>query len=173
MEYGITIPFQNYLSLKKPAYGEEKDLFFCWEVHVITLQGVKTLIAVNACNCYTVAAAGIKKNDWENFTGLLDRLIRKAFLKEGLKEKQIDSYFRLAGETSVTKTHGRRPVAGLNRMTEFFVFAPAEVKKGQVYQEFHCRFANAMTCRAAGFPEAGIPLEFLKQDLERIGITLS
>ena len=60
MEFGITIPLQNYLHARKPPYGNMTDPLFCWEVHRFTFAGKDALIAANASNlrsgCRVVAA---------------------------------------------------------------------------------------------------------------------
>lgn len=39
MQLGITIPLQKHLKIKTLPYGEQSDLFYCWELHIIRLQG--------------------------------------------------------------------------------------------------------------------------------------
>lgn len=46
MQLGITIPLQKHLKIKTLPYGEQSDLFYCWELHIIRLQGKNTLAAV-------------------------------------------------------------------------------------------------------------------------------
>lgn len=46
MQFGITIPLQKHLKIKTLPYGEQADLFYCWELHTIRLQGKNMLAAV-------------------------------------------------------------------------------------------------------------------------------
>lgn len=60
MQLGITIPLQKHLKIKTLPYGEGADLFYCWELHMIRLQGKNTLAAVNASNRFAIVLWGMK-----------------------------------------------------------------------------------------------------------------
>lgn len=166
----MTIPLQKFLKQPKPPYGEPEDLFYCWEAHVILFQGRETLIAVNASNRFAVILWGMTPADWEDFPERLKEGIAAGFGSEGYTDEQIQAYFKKAGEIQVTKTHGRRPVAGLNRAVERLFDLTAAADKRRKDQPLHSRFANEELCSAAGFAEKGYPLTFLAADMERVGI---
>lgn len=170
MELGITIPLQRQLGLSAPSYGTEAEMFYCWELHGILLQGCKTLAAVNASNCFTVAVCHLQGSDWKRYPEMAVTGIREALAAEGYTEEEIGLYFQQAGAPLVTKTHGRRPVAGLNRMMNFLWAAPMEIDDDRNYQRSHCHFANSSVCRAAGFDDRATPSEFLECDMKRCGI---
>lgn len=170
MELGITIPLQKQLKLPAPSYGTENELFYCWELHAISLQGFQTLTAVNASNCFTVALCYLGADDWRHFPEIIRSGIGEALLAEGYAKEEIDLYFQKAGTSIVTKTHGRRPVAGLNRMMDFLWAAPVELDQNRSVQRALCRFANTNLCRAAGFEERDCPAAFLERDMRRCGI---
>lgn len=181
MEFGITIPLQRQLKIPAPFYGSERELCYCWELHGIVLQGGRALTAVNASNCYTVVLCNLSAWEWDNYTEAAAQGIRTGFLAEGYTEQETDAYFRKAGAVTVTKTHGRRPVAALNRIMDFLWAAPVETDREAQYQKAHCRFANSNVLRAAGFGNGGglsaagvrerlTPLEYLELDMRRLGI---
>ncbi len=117
MEFGITIPLQKFLKLKAPEYGDTPDLFFCWEVHRAEIQGLKLLVAVNSSNhfCAMSRMTGAKWKHWEDQTA---QAIRVAMECSKFTSEQIEDYFAAAGPIVVTKTHGRKPVASMNRAIE-------------------------------------------------------
>lgn len=88
--------------------------------------------------------------------------IRRGFLSEGYTGKQVDGYFERAGEVGFTKTHGRSPVATLNKMIEYLGFLPMVMNHGALYQLPHCHEVNRDLCHAAGFAGYGLPVEFLE-----------
>lgn len=96
--------------------------------------------------------------------------IRRGFLSEGYTQQQVNAYFKLAGEVSLTKTHGRSPVATLNKMIEYLGFLPMVMNHGELYQVPHCHEINRDLCHAAGFPDYGLPVEFLEADMKRTEI---
>lgn len=191
MQLGITIPMERYLtgikSLPRQALIPERgrvsghtalagggtpgeDLVFCWELHVITWQGRKALIAVNAGNCFTVLLWNMTGLHWRQYPELVQEGIRRGFLEAGYTSEQAAAYFDMAGETVITKTHGRRPVAALNRMVEFLWRIPAQPDAKQLYQPFLSRALNQEVLKAPGFGVYGSPEEFLEADLKKLKI---
>ena len=73
-----------------------------------------------------------------------------------------------AGGIRVTKTHGRRSVAGLNQMDNCLWKIPALVKKGQLFQPVHCHEVNRERCRMAGYEGYQYPVQCFKADMERM-----
>lgn len=171
MQIGITIPLQKQLKMQKPLYGVPEDLFYCWEVHVIRYQGKNTLVAVNANNRFFVMLSGMKNSDWAVMGQRLDEAIEAALAEEGYTKEQIDRYFNLAGEAEITKTHGKKPVAGLNRAIDYLTSIPEEINHEEAFQPFHCNEVNKRDlCSPTGFREYGYASEFFKADMIRNGI---
>ena len=46
----------------------------------------------------------------------ISRVIYGVMQEMGYSEDQIGQYFKMSGDTTVTKTHGRKSVGGINRM---------------------------------------------------------
>lgn len=166
----LRFPFRNSWGVAAPPYGTERELFYCWELHGIIFQGRKVLAAVNASNCYTVVLCGISREMWKKYPENAKEAIREGLLAAGYTVAEVDCYFYMAGDVAITKTHGRRSVAGLNRMMDFLWAAPIKIDENRSWQKAHCHFANTCVCRAAGFEGRGTPLEFLEKDMRRKGI---
>lgn len=96
--------------------------------------------------------------------------IRRGFLSEGYTEQQVNAYFKLACEVSLTKTHGRSTVATLNKMIEYLGFLPMVRNHGELYQVPHCHEINRDLCHTTGFLNYGLPVKFLEADMKRTEI---
>lgn len=112
----------------------------------------------------------MKAPQWKTLEEVLRNGIRQGFLSEGYTQQQVNAYFEQAGEVSLTKTHGRSPVATLNKMIEYLGFLPIVMDSGELYQVSHCHEVNRDLCHAAGFADYGLPVEFLEADMKRTGI---
>ncbi|RDY31670.1 DUF6933 domain-containing protein [Lachnotalea glycerini] len=170
MQLGLTISLQKHLKLKSPSYGKPTDLFFCWELHIIRFQGKNAFAAVNANNRFLVLMVGMKVADWKLLQKRFEEAVTAGFLSEGYTKEQIDAYFSLADEPVFTKTHGRKPVGGMNKAIDYLYYLPEPIDPEHLYQEFHCRFLNRDICSPIGFEDYGYPVEFLEVDMNRIGI---
>lgn len=170
MQLGITIPLQKYLKLKSITYGEPVDLFFCWELHRITYQGKNCLMIVNANNRFSILLYGINAAQWKQLSACVEEGIRRGMEDEGYTKEQIELYFNLAGESTLTKTHGRKPVAGLNRAIDFLLYNFNPCDANDLYQSEHTKDINRDICKPIGFEEYGCPVDFLKEDMRRVGI---
>lgn len=170
MEFGITIPLQKFLKRPQPFYGTQPEMFFCWDLHVTRYYGENTLVVVNASNCFTSVMWNMRGDNWKMLEDCGEEAIRSGLLAAGYTAEHVDRYFRAAGPARITKTHGRKPVAGLNRMVEFLQLAPVVPDPGEMHQALQCRFVNSNTCRAAGFAAPGAPEAFLEADMVRCGI---
>jgi hypothetical protein len=170
MQLGLTIPLQKFLKLKQPPYGELIDPFFCWELHRIKHQGRSTFVAVNANNRFTLIFVGMRAADWKHLDTLVIDGLEQALLVEEYSSLQIVTYLSAAGEPEFTKTHGRKPVAGLNRMVENLWWDDNPVDSGQLFQPQLSRDMNHFLCHASGFEDYGKPWEFFREDMLRLGI---
>ena len=175
MQLGLTIPLQKFLKLPKPPYGEASDLFFCWELHKIPHINRSTFIAVNASNRYALIFAPMQAHDWKRLPQIVAAGIGQSLLMEGYSADQVEAYLSIAGQAHFTKTHGRKPVAGLNRAIEYFYHLDKFLDEGQLFQPAMSAELNADLCNAAGFPGRGYgrPREFLIEDMGRFGIGLN
>lgn len=170
MQFGYTIPLQKHLKIKTLPYGRPVDLCFCWEIHILTIQRHRAVLAANASSRYAVLLYNVKGADWQRLPELVTEGIRIAFSLEGLSEFDIDRYFTLAGPVEITRTHGRKPVSGLNRAVEYLRLVCPPLDMGTQYQPLASRGMNEELCHAAGYTDYGTPREFLWADIERLHI---
>lgn len=170
MQLGLTIPLQRYLKIPSPSYGAVCDFFYCWELHRIILQSKETLVAVNAHNRFAVVLCGMDASAWGSYTDFFDDGLRQAMLSEGYTQQNIEKYQGKAGGIEITKTHGRRPVSGLNRMDNYLWSIPIRINDGGLFQTVHCHEVNRERCRMAGYEGYNMPVECFEQDMKRIGV---
>lgn len=170
MQIGITIPLQKHMHLKSLPYGDPVDLLYCWETHVIDFRGRKTMVSVNANNRYLVMLRGMTMMDWMMLPERLEAAIEASLRGDGYTDEQIDRYFDLAGATELTKTHGRKPVAGLNRAIELLFHCPEPVDDDRMFQKILGACANRDIYRPAGYDRYDQPVKFFYEDMKRVGI---
>lgn len=75
-------------------------------------------------------------------------------MSEGYTKQQIEAYFNLAGEPSLTKTHGRKPVDRMNKAINYLYYLSELIDPEQLYYEFHCKFLNQGICSPIGFEDS-------------------
>ena len=167
MQLGMTIPLQNFIKAPKPPYGDMENLFFCWEVHNITLQGQSNLVVVNANNRFTAVLSPMGQEDWKQLARRVAEAIESGLGSEGYSKEQIDGYFRLAGPAEITKTHGRKPVAGLNQAIDQLFRIPVKLNTRCRFQDFHCKAVNRERYRPAGYEEYGLPVDYMEADMRK------
>jgi len=173
MQLGMTVPLQKFLKLPKPPYGEPIDPFFCWEIHKVPDLNRSTFIAVNASNRFALVFVPMKAASWKHLKEIVPEGIAQAMAYEGYSSLQIATYLAAAGEPEFTKTHGSRPVAGLNRVADFLYWIEKKSIDGrQLFQPLISEEINRELCHVAGYSDEGFgyPREFFKKDMIRLGI---
>lgn len=165
MELGLTFPLQRFLHQKPPPYGSEADRRFCWDLHVIELRGRKCLLAVHCHSRYTFVRFDVPGLLWADlpalfYTGLADSLSAAGFTLE-----QVSAYLKAAGDARLTRTHGRREVAFLNRAWEDVLALDTCLDAASAAQPMLDWAVNARPSRCVGF-------EGLAPAAERIGAAL-
>lgn len=118
MELGLTFPLQRFLKQKPPAYGIEPDRRFCWDLHIIDLRGRHCLLAVHCHSRYTFVRYEVSPFQWTDIPGLFREGLTDSLTAAGFAPDGVQEYLRQAGEVQITRTHGRREVAFLNRAWE-------------------------------------------------------
>lgn len=114
MELGLTIPLQRHLGINTLPYGMESDRRSCWDLHVISLRGRSSLLAVHCHTRYTFVLYGLSHPDWERLPEVFQAGLERSLSTAGFPSKAANL---LCGnhQPLFTKTHGRREVAFLNR----------------------------------------------------------
>ncbi len=135
MQLGITIPLQKHLKIGDLSYGAPLDLFFCWELHTIVFHGKNALVAVNANNRFFLLMTDMKAADWNAISHRFLEALRLGFSSVGYTKDQVDAYLQMAGSPVMTRTHGRKPVAGLNRAINQLMYCFETIDPNQQYQK--------------------------------------
>ena len=170
MEIGATKAVQERLKTTKIDEIKGVSLVFCWDTHLTKIKGRNVLFIVNASNRYTIAMTDIEPRNWNYYTMYIGRVIHGVMQQMGYSESQIDQYFQMSGDMSVTKTHGKKSVGGINRMVTDAQYFDKKLEKGTKYQWELSEYLNRDICQPEGFDAYGYPSELFKLDMERIGI---
>ena len=116
MEIGATKAVQDRLKTTKIEESKGASLVFCWDTHLTKIKGRNVLFIVNASNRYTIAMTDIEPRNLNYYTMYIRSVIHGVMQEMGYSEEQIGQYFKMSGDTTVTKTHGRKSVGGINRI---------------------------------------------------------
>ena len=165
MELGLTFPLQRFLRQKPPAYGSESDRRFCWDLHVIHLRGQRSLLAVHCHSRYTFVRFDVPPLLWADLPGLFWAGLAESLTAAGFSPAQISAYRKAAGPTRLSRTHGRREVAFLNRAWEDVLALDTCLDTASAAQPMLDLAVNTCPSRCVGF-------EGLGAAAERIGASL-
>ena len=150
MELGITIPLQRHLKIGVIPYGVENDHNFCWDLHLITLSGKASLLAVHCSTRYVFTLFDLNGLEWSNLEDVFLTGLQGAFQGIGISERVTADYLRQAGALRLTKTHGRREVAHLNRAWEDVLACDYALDYSGREQPLLDHAVNTKLCRCAG-----------------------
>ena len=149
MQLGLTWPLQRLLKVSVP-YGEPFHRGLCWDAHCITLHGRSSLLLVHCESRYTCVRYDLSPLDWKHLVEIVDEEIRLGLLDAGIPEEQVSAYLKEAGDVQLTRTHGRREVAFLNRAWEDVLSADLLVDQNNYRQPLLNYAVNSRLCRCAG-----------------------
>ena len=170
MEIGVTKVVRERIKTTNISEIDDTPLVFCWDTHLVKIRGRNVLFIVNASNRYTIAMTDIEPRNWKYYTLYISRVIHGVMQQMGYSESQIDQYFQMSGDMSVTKTHGKKSVGGINRMVMDAQYFDKKLEKDTKYQWELSEYLNRDICQPEGFDVYGYPSELFKSDMERIGI---
>ena len=159
MELGLTFPLQRFLKIKPPAYGTEPDRRFCWDLHVIDLRGRRCLLAVHCHSRYVFVRFDVPPFQWADVPGLFREGLLDNLTTAGFSVEQAEEYLEQAGPTQITRTHGRREVAFLNRAWEDVLALDLCLDKDRQAQPLLDHAVNTRPGRCVGFEGLGTGLE--------------
>ena len=158
MELGLTFPLQRFLKVKTPAYGTEPDRRLCWDLHVIDLRGRKCLLAVHCYSRYTFVRYDVPPLQWTDIPGLFREGLVESLIAAGFSQEQVEGYLQQAGPFEITRTHGRREVAFLNRAWEDVLALDLCLDPASQAQPLLDHAVNTRPSRCAGFDGLGTGL---------------
>ena len=159
MELGLTFPLQRFLKIPPPPYGTETDRRLCWDLHCIDLQGRKCLLAVHCHSRYTFVRYDVTPLQWADLPGLFREGLAESLTAAGFAAEQVATYLRQAGEIAITRTHGRREVAFLNRAWEDVLALDLCLDTDCQTQPLLDHAVNTKPSRCVGFEGLGTSLE--------------
>lgn len=170
MEIGVTKTVSERIKTTSVEKIRNASLVFCWDTHLVKAKDRNVLLIVNASNRYTIAMTDIELRNWNYYTLYIEQVICGIMKNMGYSQEQIQQYFKMSGESIVTKTHGRKSVGGINRMVTMMEYYYRKLEKYAKYQEELCEYLNKDICQPEGFDSYGYPYELLHLDMEWIGI---
>ena len=165
MELGLTFPLQRFLRRKPPAYGRSPDRRFCWDLHVIDLRGHRCLLAVHCHSRYTFLRYDVSPLQWADLPGLFQEGLTESLTAAGFPREQVMEYLRQAGALEMTRTHGRREVAFLNRAWEDVLALDLCLDTASQVQPLLDHAVNTRPSRCVGFEGLGTGLERIASSL--------
>ena len=169
MELGLTFPLQRFLKVKTPAYGTEPDRRLCWDLHVIDLRGRKCLLAVHCYSRYTFVRYDVPPLQWTDIPGLFREGLLESLAAAGFSQSLGEGYLRRAGGIELTRTHGRREVAFLNRAWEDVLALDLCLDPASQVQPLLDHAVNTRPSRCVGFEGLGTGLERIQETISGAG----
>ena len=149
MQLGLTWPLQRLLHVSAP-YGAPGDRGSCWDAHCITLHGKSSLLLVHCESRYTCVRFDMTPFDWSHLAEITVEEIHLGLLDAGLPKETVDLYLSEADALQMTRTHGRREVAFLNRAWEDVLSADLLVDPDAQHQPLLNHAVNQHICHCAG-----------------------
>lgn len=149
MQLGLTWPLQRLIKVSVP-YGEPIHRGLCWDAHCITLHGHSSLLLVHCESRYTCVRYDLSPVDWNYLEKNAWEEIRLGLLDAGIAAEEVTAYLKDAGEIHLTRTHGRREVAFLNRVWEDVLSADLLIDQSSCRQPLLNCAVNSRPCRCAG-----------------------
>lgn len=166
MELGLTFPLQRFLKMKTPPYGAETDRRFCWDLHVIYLQGRCCLLAVHCYSRYSFVRCDVSPFQWADLPGLFLGGLTESLSAGGFASNQMEAYLRQAEDIQITRTHGRREVAFLNRAWDDVLALDFCLDTSRQVQPLLDHGVNTHPSRCVGFEGLGTGLERMRELLK-------
>ena len=109
-----------------------------------------SLLLVHCASRYTSVRFDLSPMDWSHLEELVLEEIGQGLLDAGIPVAQVTAYLREVGEVQLTRTHGRREVAFLNRAWEDVLSADLLVDQTSQRQPILNHAVNDRLCRCAG-----------------------
>lgn len=149
IELGLTLPLQRHLGMGALPYGQEPDRRFCWDLHVIALRDRPSLLAVHCFTRYTFVLYDLNRLEWSRLADTFLGGLRRSLSAAGVAEEAAALLPGAEGPI-LTRTHGRREVAFLNRAWEDVLSAELALDEAAQSQPLLDQIVNAKPSRCAG-----------------------
>ncbi len=165
MELGPTFPLQRVLHQKPPPFGRAADRRFCWDPHVIRPRGRNCPLAVHCHSRYAFVRFDMPGLLWADLPELFRAGLTDSLTAAGFGPAQIEAYLQAAGEARLTRTHGRREVAFLNRAWEDVLALDTCLDAAGAVQPMLDWAVNARPSRCVGFVGSAPAAERIRASL--------
>ena len=149
MELGCTIPLMRRERWNGLPAAAQRKLLFCWDVHALPLRGRLALVGTNSATRFAFVRWDWRPGGKDALVETVCRAIDESLAAANVSEAMRKTYRAAAGTPCLSRTHGRRPVAFLNRMVEVLLQNDGLLDLEQQAQPFLEAALNAMPCRAA------------------------
>ena len=169
MELGLTFPLQRFLKHPTPGRGTEPDRRLCWDLHVIDLRGRRSLLAVHCYSRYAFVRFDVPPVQWADLPGLFREGLGDSLAAAGFAPEQAEACLRRTGDPAITRTHGRREVAFLNRAWEDVLALDLCLDTASQAQSLLDHAVNTRPSRCAGADGLGTGLERMARMLREQG----
>ena len=166
MQLGLTWPLQRLLKTAVP-YGDPIGRGMCWDAHCITLHGRSSLLLVHCESRYTCVRFDLSPGDWVRLDEIVLEEICLGLSDAGISREKTDTYMKELGSVQMTRTHGRREVAFLNRAWENVISADILVDLESNHQPVLNHTVNRVPCRCAGDEGLDTAIAHLERYFER------
>ena len=160
MELSYTIPLQKHLKMETPPPEPTAAPFFCWDAHALTVQGRKTVLAMNRASRYSLLLYGMNGADWTRLPELIRDEIRAVILREGLSEFEATRYFALSGPLNISQSLGAESTAALNWAMRTLLQHASLLDDRRLSQPQAAHIMNNETYHAKTLSKHGCPKEF-------------
>ena len=168
MEFGYTIPLQRHLKMRTPSSAKAAVPFFCWDIHLLTIQKRKAALVMNCGSRYSILLYGMEATDWKRLPDMIQSEIRSAILREGLSEFEATRYFTLSGPLRISRPHGPESVSGLNWVIRLLLQQFSLLDDSRLSQLQIAHIMNDEIDHAAELSMRGSPGEFLVLGCRRL-----
>ena len=115
-----------------------------------TIFRCRHFLLVHCASRYTCVRYDLSAMDWNRLAELVLEEIEQGLLDAGIPEELVTAYLQEAGEIQLTRTHGRREVAFLNRAWEDVLSADLLVDQSSHRQPILNHAVNDRLCHCAG-----------------------
>ncbi len=168
MEFGYTIPLQRHLKMRTPSSAKAAVPFFCWDIHLLTIQKRKAALVMNCGSRYSILLYGMEATDWKRLPDMIQSEIRSAILREGLSEFEATRYFTLSGPLRISRPHGPESVSGLNWVIRLLLQQFSLLDDSRLSQLQIAHIMNDEIYHAAELSMRGSPREFFLMGFRRL-----
>lgn len=169
MQYGLTTSVMKRAKINQLPLGMENDYRFVWEVNYADVCGKKLLILVHVDTRYSMIYSDIKPGVWKDLKIFIHEAIELALAREGFSNEEIAKYFSMSQEETITRTHGKKALGGLNHLTVYLTYMDKVLVEGS-FQSMITDNANRDICKSAIHPELSYvePREFFVQEMSKL-----